>query len=50
MEARELLVKLLATSKQVFGPDHNITKTVISKLKQVVAELSSRGILQQYDI
>jgi hypothetical protein len=49
-EARELLTKLLATSKQVFGPDHNITKKVTSKLKRVIAELSSRGILQQYDI
>jgi hypothetical protein len=27
-EARELLMKLLATSKQVFGSDHNITKSV----------------------
>ena len=27
-EARELLTKLLATSKQVFGSDHNITKSV----------------------
>jgi hypothetical protein len=29
-EARELLTKLLATSKQVFGSDHNITKQVES--------------------
>ena len=35
-EARELLMKLLATSKQVFGPDHNITKEVESKLKHVI--------------
>jgi hypothetical protein len=35
-EARELLMKLLATSKQVFGSDHNITKSVESMLKQVV--------------
>jgi hypothetical protein len=31
-EARELLTKLLATSKQVFGYDHNITKSVESML------------------
>ena len=31
-EARELLMKLLATSKQVFGSDHNITKQVESML------------------
>ena len=31
-EARELLTKLLATSKHVFGPDHNITKSVESVL------------------
>ena len=31
-EARELLMKLLATSKQVFGSDHNITKSVESVL------------------
>jgi hypothetical protein len=31
-EARELLIKLLATSKQVFGSDHNITKSVESML------------------
>jgi hypothetical protein len=31
-EARELLLKLLATSKQVFGSDHNITKRVESML------------------
>jgi hypothetical protein len=31
-EARELLMKLLATSKQVFGSDHNITKSVKSML------------------
>jgi hypothetical protein len=31
-EARELLLKLLATSKQVFGSDHNITKSVESML------------------
>jgi hypothetical protein len=31
-EAKELLMKLLATSKQVFGSDHNITKSVESML------------------
>jgi hypothetical protein len=31
-EARELLMKLLATSKQVLGSDHNITKQVESML------------------
>jgi len=31
-EASELLTKLLATSKQVFGSDHNITKSVKSML------------------
>ena len=31
-EARELLTILLATSKQVFGSDHNITKSVESML------------------
>jgi len=31
-EASELLTKLLATSKQVFGSDHNITKSVESIL------------------
>jgi hypothetical protein len=31
-EARELLMKLHATSKQVFGPHHNITKSVKSML------------------
>jgi hypothetical protein len=31
-EAREQLMKLLATSKQVFGSDHNITKSVEAML------------------
>jgi hypothetical protein len=31
-EARELLTKLLATSKQVFGSNHKITKEVESML------------------
>ena len=35
-EARELLMKLLATSKQVFGSDHTITTDIESELKQVV--------------
>ena len=35
-EARELLTKLLATSKQVFGSDHKITEKVESELKKVV--------------
>ena len=35
-EARELLTKLLATSKRVLGPNHNTTKKVESELKQVV--------------
>jgi hypothetical protein len=33
-EARELLTKLLATSKQVFGLDHNITKEIELELKK----------------
>ena len=37
-EARELLTKLLATSKQVLGSDHNITKSVESVLKYVDTE------------
>jgi hypothetical protein len=32
-EAMELLMTLLATSKQVFGSDHNITKSVESMLQ-----------------
>jgi hypothetical protein len=35
-EARELLTKLLATSKQVLGPHHNTTKKVESVLKEVI--------------
>jgi hypothetical protein len=35
-EARELLTKLLATSKQVLGPHHNTTKEVESVLKEVI--------------
>jgi hypothetical protein len=38
-EARELLTKLLATSKQVFGSDHNITKSVESELKQIILKI-----------
>jgi hypothetical protein len=37
-EAMELLTKLLATSKQVLGPHHNITKQVESKLECVKIE------------
>jgi hypothetical protein len=33
-EARDLLTKLLATSKQVLGPDHKTTKEVESELKK----------------
>ena len=35
-EARELLTKLLATSKQVLGSQHNVTKEVELDLEQVV--------------
>jgi hypothetical protein len=35
-DARELLTMLLVTCKQVFGPDHNITKEVESELKKVI--------------
>jgi hypothetical protein len=35
-EARELLKKLLATSKQVLGHHHNITKDIESQLKQII--------------
>ena len=31
-EARQLLTKLLATSKQVLGPNHNLTKSIESIL------------------
>jgi hypothetical protein len=34
-EARDLLTKLLAMSKQVFGPHHNTTKEVASALKWI---------------
>ena len=34
-EARELFTKLLATSRQVLGPDHNVTKDVESTLECV---------------
>jgi hypothetical protein len=36
VEARELLTKLLATSKQVLGPHHNKTKEVEKELKKVI--------------
>ena len=32
-EARELLMKLLATSKRVLGPHHNVTKDIESTLE-----------------
>ena len=38
VETMDLLTKFLATSKQVLGPDQNITKEVASALEQVVAE------------
>jgi hypothetical protein len=41
-EAMDLLTKLLATSKQVFGPDHNITKEVASALESVSANASNQ--------
>jgi hypothetical protein len=34
-EARDLLTKLLAMSKQVLGPEHNITKDIASALKWI---------------
>jgi hypothetical protein len=40
-EARDLLSKLLATSKQVLGPDHKVTKEVASKLKLVIEVTTS---------
>jgi hypothetical protein len=41
-EARELLTKLLRTSKRVLSPHHNITKEIQSTLKRV-AEVSNQG-------
>jgi hypothetical protein len=38
-ESRELLTKLLVTSKQVFGPHHNITKSIASALEVVHGSL-----------
>ena len=35
-EARDLLMKLLATSKQVLGPRHNTAKKVEKELKKVI--------------
>jgi hypothetical protein len=43
-EARELLTKLLATSKRVLGPNHNTTKKVESELKQVVEVNNNNSI------
>jgi hypothetical protein len=36
VEARELLTKLLGTSKRVLGPHHNMTKEVESDLEKVI--------------
>jgi len=33
-EARELLTKLLATSKRILGPDHNTTESVEAALEK----------------
>jgi hypothetical protein len=38
-EARDLLTKLHATSKQVLGHHHNITKDIESKLKQIIIKI-----------
>jgi len=42
-ESRELLMKLLATSKQVLGAHHSTTKETESKLKWVVVQLINRN-------
>jgi len=41
-EARELLTKLLATSKQFLGPHHSITKEVALALEHVVSNTSNQ--------
>jgi hypothetical protein len=33
---RDLLTKLLVTSKRVLGPHHNITKEIESELEEVI--------------
>jgi hypothetical protein len=38
-EARDLLTKLHATSKQVLGLHHNITKDIESELKQIIIKI-----------
>jgi hypothetical protein len=38
-EARDLLTKLHAISKQVLGPHHNITKDIESELKQIILKI-----------
>jgi tetratricopeptide (TPR) repeat protein len=38
-EAMDLLTKLLATSKQVLGHHHKITKDIESKLKQIILKI-----------
>jgi len=45
-DARELLTKLLATSKQVLGPHHKTTKEVEAALKDVLS-VERRCILHQ---
>jgi hypothetical protein len=44
-EARDLLTKLLATSKQVFGLDHNITKSVESMLSCTTCQYTAQHVL-----
>jgi hypothetical protein len=48
-EAMELLTKLLVTSKQVFGSDHNITKVIESELKknEALERLLKQAALKQ---
>ena len=38
-EAREFLTKLLSTSKQVFGSDHNITKGIEADEKMTIEQM-----------
>jgi hypothetical protein len=40
-EARDLLIKLLSTSKQVFGPDHNTTKGIGLALAELMDDLDN---------
>jgi hypothetical protein len=48
-EARELLMKLLTTSKQVLGPDHNTTKEVKMALDELVVLESEIGHFANQD-